>query len=57
MLDDLLVPHGSGGVKHDDDEITGAGHCDDLLTTTLSVLGALDDTRQIQQLDLGSLIS
>lgn len=56
MLDDLLVPHGSGGVKHDDDEITRAGHCDDLLTATLSVLGTLNDTRQIQQLDLGSLV-
>jgi hypothetical protein len=54
MFEHFLVLHWAGGVQHDNDEIAGAGHCDDLLTSTLAVLGALDDTWEIEQLYLGS---
>jgi hypothetical protein len=56
VLDDLLVAHGPGGVQHNDDQVAGSRHGDDLLAATLPVLGALDDTRQVQQLDLRPLV-
>lgn len=43
-------------IKHHKDKVTGAGHGNHLSTTTLAVLGAFNDTRQIQQLDLGALV-
>lgn len=36
--------------------MAGLGHSNDLTTTTFAVLGSLDDTRQIQDLDLGSIV-
>lgn len=37
-------------VQHDEDEGAGARHSDHLATATFAVLGALDDARQVQQL-------
>ena len=54
-LQDLLVPEGLQNVEDDEDEVGGPRHGDNLPPSTLSVLGALDDTRQIKQLDLCAL--
>lgn len=57
MLDDLLVSHRASGIQHDDDEVTSAGDCNDLLTSALAILGSLDNSRQIQQLYFSTLMS
>lgn len=51
-LDDVLVREGLERVEHDEDDVAGGGGGDDLAPTTLPVLGALDDTGEIQNLDL-----
>ena len=55
-LDDALVRHGFGRVEHDEDEVAGAADGNDLATATLAVLGALNDTGQIQQLNAAALV-
>ena len=42
------------GVQHDADHVASTGCADDLLTTTFAILGTLNDTRQIQDLNLGA---
>jgi hypothetical protein len=46
----------SRGVKYDADEIASATNSDNLSTASLSVLRSLDDTGQIKQLNLGTLV-
>lgn len=47
---------GLGGVQHDDDHVGGLGHGDDLSTSTLAFGSAFNDTRQIEDLDLGTFV-
>jgi len=54
-LDDLLVGKWSQRVEHNHNQVAGTSDSDDLTTTTLTVLGTFDDTRQVQQLNLGTL--
>jgi hypothetical protein len=56
-LNDLLVHERPGGIEYDEDERAGAGHSDDLLSLTLVLLGALDDTREVEQLELSPLVA
>ncbi|KAI3481758.1 hypothetical protein L1887_55605 [Cichorium endivia] len=44
------------GVEHDDDHVCGLGDGDDLATSTLALGSAFDDTGQIEDLDLGTLV-
>ena len=55
-FDDALVSQRLLGVKHDQNEVACARHTDDLLTSTLAIFGSLDNSWQIEQLDLGALI-
>lgn len=55
-FDDLLVDQGLVDVEHDENEVASFGHCNDLSTTTLTVLRTLNDTRKIENLDLGSVV-
>jgi len=50
-LDDALVRQGLVDVEHDEDQMARLGHGDDLTTTTAAVLGTLDDTGQIDDLE------
>jgi hypothetical protein len=51
VFDDSFVLHWAGCVQHDNNQIACSGHGDDLFTTTFTVFGTFDDTRQIQKLD------
>ncbi|KAH3681092.1 hypothetical protein WICPIJ_007952 [Wickerhamomyces pijperi] len=57
LLDDLLVGQRFVDVQHDEDQVTGSGNGDDLLTSPSAVLGPLNDPRQIQHLDLGTFVT
>jgi len=45
-----------GGVQHHENQVGGTGHSDDLATTPLALGSTLDDSWQIQQLDIGALV-
>lgn len=45
-----------GGVQHHEHQIGSTRHGDDLATTPLALGGALNDTRQVQQLYVGALV-
>ena len=49
-LNNLLVLQRLQDVQHNKDEATGSGYSDYLPTTTFTILGTFNDTRQIQQL-------
>lgn len=53
VLEQLFVQQRLQYVQHHEDQVAGASHRDHLSTTTLSVLCSLDDSREIEQLDLG----
>ena len=55
-LNNPLVSEGLLSVQDNENECAGATHSNDLLTTTLTVFGSLNNTWQIEQLDLGSLV-
>lgn len=57
LLEQLLVGHRLAGVEHHQDQRARAGGPDDSLPSALAVLGALDDAGEVQQLDLGALVS
>mmetsp|Transcript_9571 Transcript_9571/g.23022 ORF Transcript_9571/g.23022 Transcript_9571/m.23022 type:complete len:257 (-) Transcript_9571:385-1155(-) len=57
VLDEPLVGDGLEAVEHDDDEVARPRRGDDLPPAALPVLGALDDPRQVQQLDLRASVS
>ena len=54
--DDVLVREGLGGVDHDEDEVARASSTNDLSSTALAVLGSLNNSRQVHNLDLGSAV-
>lgn len=56
VFDDFFVLHGPSGVEDDNDEIAGSGHCNDLSSSSFSVFGSFDDSRQIQQLYFSSFV-
>jgi hypothetical protein len=46
-LDDALVRERLLGIEHDQDQSTSPGDTNDLTTATLTIFGALNNTRQI----------
>lgn len=56
VLQQLLVVQRLQDVQHHEDQVAGAGHGDDLPSATLAVLRALDDSGQVEQLDLRPLV-
>lgn len=47
MLQQFFMLQGLQHIQDDENEGTGAGHRDDLPTTTLAILSTFDDTGQI----------
>lgn len=56
VFQQLLVMQRLQHIQHHEDQVACSSHCDDLPTSTLAVFGALDDSRQIQQLDLRAFV-
>lgn len=56
ILDNLLVRQRLVHVEYDEDEMTSLCNCNNLPTTTLAILGSLNDTGQVQNLDLRTVI-
>mmetsp|Transcript_35064 Transcript_35064/g.88587 ORF Transcript_35064/g.88587 Transcript_35064/m.88587 type:complete len:231 (-) Transcript_35064:217-909(-) len=56
LLDKLLVRDRLGSVKDNQDKRARSCSSDDALPPSLAVLGTLNNTRQIKQLDLGTLV-
>lgn len=56
VLDYLFVLHWSGCVQNNHNQVACSSYSDDLTTSTLAVFGAFDNTRQIQELYLGSFV-
>lgn len=52
----LTVRHRLACIEHDENEVTGTRDSDHLATATLTVLSALDDSRQIEELNLAALV-
>jgi len=55
-LDNSLVGERLEAIEDNKDEGAGTSHTDNLLTATLTVLSAFNDTGKIEKLDLGSLV-
>lgn len=55
-FDDLFVDQRLVDVEHDENEVAGFRDGNDLSTTTLTVLGTLNDTGKVENLDLGSVV-
>jgi len=55
-FNDALVSQWLLGVEHYQDQVASPRYTDYLLTTTLSILGTLNDTWQIEQLNLSSFV-
>ena len=53
-FNDSLVSQGLIDVQHDKDQVTGLGNGNDLPATTSTVLGSLNDTRKIDNLEGGT---
>lgn len=56
VLEQFLVLKRLEDVENDEDQTAGASDSNNLTATSFTVFGALDDTWQIQQLDLGALV-
>lgn len=56
LLDDSFVCQRFIHIEHDEDEMASFGDCDNLSSTALAIFGALNDTRQIQDLNFGAII-
>ena len=56
LLDDLFVSERFEDVQYNEDKIGSSGHSNYLPASTFPILGSLNDTRQIKQLDLGPLV-
>ena len=54
LLDDALVTEGLHRVEDDNDARACARDSDHLLATSFAIVRALDDTWQVEQLDLGA---
>ena len=57
VLDLLLVSDWFHRVEDDQDQVAGAGGTDHLSPATFAILGALDDTREVQKLDLRAFVA
>ena len=55
-LDNLLVAERFEDIQHNEDEVGSPGHSDDLSSSTLSVLGSFNNSWQVEQLDLRTLV-
>lgn len=55
-LDNPLINQGLIDIEDNEDQIARLGHRNDLSSTTLTILGTLDNTGQIEDLDLGSVV-
>lgn len=55
-LYDFLVSEGSRGVEHDEDEPARSSDSDDLPASSLALLSALNDSRQVEHLDFCALV-
>lgn len=56
VLDDFLVRQWFQDVEDDENQLCRPRGGNDLFSSTLAVLGALNDTRQIQYLNLGTFV-
>lgn len=57
VLNNLFVLHRLGCIEDDQNEVASSGDGDDLLTSTDIILSSLDNSREIQELELGSLVT
>lgn len=55
-LDDPLIGKGLVHIQNDEDQMTGFSDSNDLTTATFSILRTLNNTREIEHLDLGAVI-
>lgn len=55
-LDDPLIGKGLVHIQNDKDQMTGFSDSNDLTTATFPILRTLNDTREIEHLDLGAVI-
>jgi len=55
-LNNTLIGHGLLTIKHDQNERAGSANTDNLLTTTFTIFGTLNDTWQIKQLNLSASV-
>lgn len=55
-LDDSLVRQRLVDIENDEDEMACFGNSNDLATSTLAILCSLDDTRQVEHLDGGTIV-
>lgn len=55
-FDDLLVDQRLVHVEDNENEVAGLGYGNDLSTTTFTILGTLDNTRKIENLDFGAVV-
>ena len=56
VFDDSFLRERFIDVQDDEDQMAGFGHCDDLSAATLSILGPLDNSRQIQHLNRSTIV-
>ena len=56
VLDDSLVNQWLVHVKNDENEVASLGHRNNLSTTTLAVFGTLNNTWEIENLNLGAIV-
>jgi len=56
VLDDLLIGQGLIHIEDNEDEMASLGDGDNLSSTTFAILGSLNDTGQIENLDFSSVI-
>ena len=55
-FDDLLVDQGLVHVEDNENEVAGLGYGNDLSTTTFTILGTLNNTRKIENLNFGAVV-
>lgn len=56
VLDYSLVNQRLVHIKDDENEVAGLGDCNNLSTTTFSVFGTFNNTRKIENLNLGTIV-
>ena len=56
LFQQLALALALGRVQHKENQIGGAGHGNHLLAAPFALRRAFDDTRQVQQLDVGPVV-
>lgn len=56
VFDDLLVRQWLVNVQNNENKMASSGDRDDLSSTTFAILGTLDDSGQVEHLNLSSII-